>query len=154
MNKQIYPWSHNPNGLRDTRHGSWQGNFLANFKRGNGDYAGVAGGTNDDAIYTQDVKASFPNAFGIYNMAGNVAEWTMSSYYSSSYDYASSINPNVTDSSNKRKVVRGGSWKDVAYYLQVSSRDFEVDTNQRSYIGFRTVQSYMGSDATANKATN
>jgi gliding motility-associated lipoprotein GldJ len=76
MNKQIYPWSHNPNGTRDTRHGSWQGNFLANFKRGNGDYAGVAGGLNDDAIYTQDVKASFPNGFGIYNMAGNVSEWT------------------------------------------------------------------------------
>ena len=75
MNKQIYPWSHNPSGLRDTRHGSWQGNFLANFKRGNGDYAGVAGGLNDDAIYTEEVKASFPNSFGLYNMAGNVSEW-------------------------------------------------------------------------------
>jgi formylglycine-generating enzyme required for sulfatase activity len=87
-------------------------------------------------------------------MAGNVAEWTDSSYNSSSYEFASSINPNVTDSTNKNKVVRGGSWKDVAYYLQVSSRDFELDTISRSYIGFRTVQNYMGTDATANKATN
>jgi gliding motility-associated lipoprotein GldJ len=80
MNKQVYPWSHNPNGLRDTRHGSWQGNFLANFKRGNGDYAGVAGGLNDDAIYTQDVNASYPNGFGLYNMAGNVNEWVEDVY--------------------------------------------------------------------------
>ena len=80
MNKQIYPWSHNPSGLRDTRHGSWQGNFLANFKRGNGDYAGVAGGLNDDAIYTEEVKASFPNSFGLYNMAGNVSEWVADVY--------------------------------------------------------------------------
>ena len=50
--------------------------------------------------------------------------------------------------------MRGGSWKDVAYYLQVSSRDYEVDTIQRSYIGFRTVQDYMGTDVTANQATN
>ena len=80
MNKQIYPWSHNPNGLRDTRHGSWQGNFLANFKRGNGDYAGVAGGLNDDAIYTEEVTASFPNGYGLYNMAGNVNEWVADVY--------------------------------------------------------------------------
>ena len=52
MNKQIYPWSQNVYGLRDTRHGSWQGTFLANFKRGSGDYAGVAGGLNDRAFYT------------------------------------------------------------------------------------------------------
>ena len=80
MNKQIYPWSHNPNGLRDTRHGSWQGAFLANFKRGNGDYAGVAGGLNDDAVHTSDVNSFFPNGFGIYNMAGNVSEWVADVY--------------------------------------------------------------------------
>jgi gliding motility-associated lipoprotein GldJ len=80
MNKQIYPWSHNPNGLRDTRHGSWQGNFLANFKRGNGDYAGVAGGLNDDAVYTSEVKSFYPNGFGLYNMAGNVSEWVADVY--------------------------------------------------------------------------
>lgn len=80
MNKQIYPWSHNPSGMRDTRHGSWQGSFLANFKRGNGDYAGVAGGLNDDAINTSEVKSFYPNGFGIYNMAGNVSEWVADVY--------------------------------------------------------------------------
>ena len=43
-NQQIYSWSKNPNGLRDNRRGSWQGQFLANFKRGSGDNMGVAGG--------------------------------------------------------------------------------------------------------------
>ncbi|MBL7751963.1 MAG: SUMF1/EgtB/PvdO family nonheme iron enzyme [Chitinophagaceae bacterium] len=87
MNKQIYPWSQNVNGLRDTRRGSWQGAFLANFKRGNGDYAGVAGGLNDDAIYTAPVKAFFPNNFGLYNMAGNVSEWVMDVYRPVTWDY-------------------------------------------------------------------
>lgn len=79
-NKQIYPWSQNVNGLRDTRRGSWQGMFLANFKRGSGDNAGVAGGLNDRAFYTADVESFYPNGFGIYNMAGNVNEWVADVY--------------------------------------------------------------------------
>jgi gliding motility-associated lipoprotein GldJ len=76
-NKQVYPWTQNMNssGLRDTKHGSWQGQFLANFKRGSGDNAGVAGGLNDRAIYTAPVQSFYPNGFGVYNMAGNVSEW-------------------------------------------------------------------------------
>lgn len=74
-NKQVYPWAQNVNGLRETKHGSWQGQFLANFKRGSGDNAGVAGGLNDRAVYTSEVKSFYPNGFGIYNMAGNVSEW-------------------------------------------------------------------------------
>ncbi|HZH67267.1 MAG TPA: SUMF1/EgtB/PvdO family nonheme iron enzyme [Flavisolibacter sp.] len=79
-NKQVYPWSVNVNGLRDTKHGSWQGQFMANFKRGSGDNAGVAGGLNDRAIYTAEVTAFYPNGFGLYNMAGNVSEWVFDVY--------------------------------------------------------------------------
>jgi gliding motility-associated lipoprotein GldJ len=79
-NKQVYPWAQNVNGLRETKHGSWHGQFLANFKRGSGDNAGVAGGLNDRAIYTAEVKSFYPNGFGIYNMAGNVAEWVADVY--------------------------------------------------------------------------
>ena len=76
-NKQVFPWTQNMNfsGMRDTKHGSWQGQFLANFKRGSGDNMGVAGGLNDRAVYTAPVKSYFPNGFGVYNMAGNVSEW-------------------------------------------------------------------------------
>jgi gliding motility-associated lipoprotein GldK len=136
-----YPWG-GPYTKND------RGCFMANFKPLRGNYVA------DQALYTVEADSYEPNDYNLYNMAGNVAEWTDSSYYSSSYNFASSINPNVTDTINKNKVVRGGSWKDVAYYLQVSSRDYEVDSIPRSYIGFRTVQNYMGSDATANKATN
>jgi len=125
-----------------------RGCFMANFKPLRGNYAA------DQALYTVEADAYEPNDYNLYNMAGNVAEWTMSSYHSSSYEFSSSINPNVDNEDYNRKVVRGGSWKDVAYYLQVSSRDYEVDTIQRSYIGFRTVQDYMGTDVTANQATN
>jgi formylglycine-generating enzyme required for sulfatase activity len=60
------------------------------------------------------------------------------------------MNPNVADMKNQRKVVRGGSWKDVAFFLQVSTRDFEYADSARSYIGFRTVQDYMGTETTGN----
>jgi formylglycine-generating enzyme len=74
-NKQVYSWSQNVNGLRDSRRGAWQGTFLANFKRGSGDNMGVAGGLNDRAVYTAPVTSFYPNSFGLYNMSGNVNEW-------------------------------------------------------------------------------
>jgi formylglycine-generating enzyme required for sulfatase activity len=79
-------------------------------------------------------------------MAGNVAEWTNSSYYPGSYNYSSTMNPNADSNNNNRKIIRGGSWKDVAYFLQVSTRDYEYKDSARSYIGFRTVQDYMGEE--------
>jgi formylglycine-generating enzyme required for sulfatase activity len=61
--------------MRDNRHGSWQGKFLANFKRQSGDNMGIAGGLNDRAAIPGYVKSFYPNAFGLYNMSGNVSEW-------------------------------------------------------------------------------
>ena len=113
--------------------------FLANFKPLRGDYA------SDQAVYTVEAKSYLPNDYNLYNMAGNVAEWTNSSYETGAYDYVASLNPNMSFDYEKRKVVRGGSWKDVAYFLRVSSRDYEYADTARSYIGFRTVQDYLGS---------
>lgn len=125
-----------------------RGCFMANFKPLRGDYAA------DQALYTVEAKSFEPNDFDLYNMAGNVSEWVDSSYEANSYEFFSTMNPNVSDSNNNRKVVRGGSWKDVAFFLQVSSRDYEYSDSARSYIGFRTVQDYMGTDVTKNAATN
>jgi gliding motility-associated lipoprotein GldK len=136
-----YPWG-GPYTKND------RGCFMANFKPLRGNYAA------DQALYTVEADSYEPNDYNLFNMSGNVSEWVMSSYQESSYEYSSSINPNVNDVANKRKVVRGGSWKDVAYFLQVSSRDYEYADSARSYIGFRTVQDYMGTDVTANAATN
>tara|TARA_B110001452_G_scaffold138582_1_gene115225 strand:+ start:1060 stop:2409 length:1350 start_codon:yes stop_codon:yes gene_type:complete len=136
-----YPWG-GPYTKND------RGCFMANFKPLRGNYAA------DQALYTVEADAYEPNDYNLYNMSGNVSEWVMSSYEESSYEYSSSINPSVNDIDNQRKVVRGGSWKDIAYFLQVSSRDYEYADSARSYIGFRTVQDYMGTDVTANEATN
>ena len=122
-----------------------RGCFMANFKPLRGDYAA------DQALYTVEADAYEPNDYNLYNMAGNVSEWVASSYDPDSYEYSSTMNPNVNDEKNMRKVVRGGSWKDVAYFLQVSTRDYEYADSARSYIGFRTVQDYMGTDITLNK---
>ena len=132
-----YPWggpyAHNDRGC-----------YLANFKPMRGDYAA------DQALYTVEAKSYEANDYNLYNMAGNVAEWTDSSYDPAAYEYVSTMNPNVSDQKNMRKVTRGGSWKDVAYYLQVSTRDFEYADSARSYIGFRTIQDYMGTNVTGN----
>lgn len=134
-----YPWG-GPYTKND------RGCFLANFKPNRGDYAA------DQALYTVEAKSYEPNGYNLYNMAGNVSEWTDSSYDAGAYEYVSTMNPNVPDTKNMRKVVRGGSWKDVAYFLQVSTRDFEYADTARSYIGFRTVQDYMGTVTTGNGA--
>ena len=115
--------------------------FLANFKPLRGDYAA------DNALYTVEADSYKPNGFGLYNMSGNVSEWVDTSYNPSSYEYMSSMNPNVNNSDNLRKVIRGGSWKDVSYFLRVSTRDYEYADSARSYIGFRTVQNYLGNSS-------
>jgi gliding motility-associated lipoprotein GldK len=135
LESATYPWG-GPYTKND------RGCFLANFKPMRGDYAA------DEALYTVEAKSYEPNGYNLYNMAGNVAEWTESAYDPNAYEYVSSMNPNNTDTSNKRKVIRGGSWKDVAYFLQVSTRTFEYADSARSFIGFRTVQDYMGTQST------
>lgn len=119
-----------------------RGCYLANFKPNRGDYAA------DGALYTVEADAFSQNGYGLYNMAGNVSEWTASAYDPNAYEYVSTMNPSVSDTENKRKVIRGGSWKDVGYFIQVSTRDYEYSDSARSYIGFRTVQDYMGSQTT------
>ena len=122
-----------------------KGCLLANFKPGRGDYA------EDGGVYPVRADAYWPNDYGLYNMAGNVAEWTSSAYYENGYSFAMDLNPdiqlNVPDSAPlkmKRKVVRGGSWKDVGFFLQVSTRSYEYQDTAKSSIGFRCVLDFLG----------
>lgn len=127
LNQSPYPWG-GPSTM-DSR-----GCFLANFKPMRGNYMA-------DGVYmTSPVRSFTPNAYGLYCMAGNVAEWTLSSYEPSSTSFVSSLNPTYTLENNHHKVIKGGSWKDVALFLQIGTRDYEHRDSARSYIGFRTVQ--------------
>ena len=137
----MYPWG-GPYTKND------RGCFMANFKPMRGDYA------VDQALYTVEANSYDPNGYNLYNMAGNVSEWVDSSYEQEAYEFSITMNPNVNKSDNQKKVIRGGSWKDVKYFLQVSSRDYEYADEATSYIGFRTVHDYLGGDLTANAMTN
>ncbi|MDE3235357.1 MAG: SUMF1/EgtB/PvdO family nonheme iron enzyme [Bacteroidota bacterium] len=93
-NKQIYAWKNDGfDNLRSTKQGSFQGAFLANFKRGNGDNMGVAGGLNDNAAIPAEVTSFAPNGFGIYNMSGNVSEWVADVYRPLTNTDADDFNP-------------------------------------------------------------
>ena len=117
-----------------------KGCLLANFKPGRGNYP------EDGGFYTVRADAYWPNDFGLYNMSGNVAEWTSSLFYEGGYSFQHDMNPEVRWNAKesdpprmKRKVTRGGSWKDVGYYLQTSARTYEYQDTSKSYIGFRCV---------------
>ena len=77
--RNVYPWGPKE-GSRYGLRNSYQGEFLGNFKRGRGDNMGVAGGLNDNADRTAPIFSYRPNAFGLYNMAGNVSEWCLDTY--------------------------------------------------------------------------
>ena len=122
-----------------------QGCPLANFKPMRGDYV------EDGGAYTVDISSYSPNDYGLYNMAGNVAEWTSTAYDETVYEFSHELSPEYTYHAKvtdppalHRKVIRGGSWKDIGYYCQTGTRSFEYRDTSKAYIGFRSVMSYMG----------
>jgi len=122
------------------RNGKNSKKLLVNFKQDEGNY------TMDGSTFTLPVKSYSSNGFGLYNMAGNVAEWTLDAYSVSAVEFVHDLNPVlVYDASDndpevmKRKVVRGGSWKDNGELLNKDTRNYEVQDAAHSYIGFRCV---------------
>lgn len=114
--------------------------LAVNFKQGDGTYA------RDGATFTLPVKSYTPNAFGLYNMAGNVSEWTLDAFSPSATVFVNDLNPALLYDADeqdadalKRKVVRGGSWKDNGEQLNTDTRNYSVDYEPHSYIGFRCV---------------
>ena len=130
----MYPW-----GSPYSRNS--KGCFLANFKPLRGNYWA------DGYIYTGRADSYWKNDFGLYCMSGNVSEWTSTTYDPLSDLLSSDVNPNYFTDANaddaptlKRKVVKGGSWKDVASFLELGARDYEYQDSARCYIGFRCVK--------------
>ena len=138
LESELYPWG----GPYATNK---EGCYLANFKPQRGKYE------LDGGVYTMPVGSYEPNDYGLYDMAGNVSEWTSNTFDENSYSQYHDLEPNYTTNSKgsdpavfKRKVVRGGSWKDISYFLQCGTRMYEYQDSTKSYIGFRCVRSYMG----------
>lgn len=135
-----YPWG-GPY-IRNAR-----GCFLGNFKPMRGSYI------DDGGFHTVKIFSYNPNDWGIYCMAGNVAEWTSNAFDESAYDFMHDLNPDYQYEPEgaeekipvlNRKVIRGGSWKDVGFYLQTSSRTYEYQDTAKCYVGFRCVMTYLG----------
>ena len=132
-----YPWG---DGVTNRA-----GCYLANFKPRRGDYMA-------DGFISPGIVAHYhANDYGIYDMAGNVAEWCNDAYDNSATNFTHDLNSSYTyyakkddHVTKKKKVIRGGSWKDVAYYNTVYARTYEYQDTTKCYIGFRCVQKHSG----------
>ncbi len=130
-----YPW-----GNAEVR--SCDGCFVGNFKPGDGDY------TADKHLITARVSSYPPNDFGLFDMAGNVAEWTSTTWTPAGLKLINDVNPELSyqadymDSIDRTlKVIKGGSWKDIARYIRANNRTKAPQNAAHSYIGFRCVRS-------------
>ena len=130
-----FPWEN-----QDVMSGN--GCFFANFKPDNGNY------TKDGNLITSKVGIYAANSNGLYDMAGNAAEWCSTIYTEAGVEAMNDINPQLKYNAAredpyrlKKKSVRGGSWKDPESYIRSAWRSYEYQNQPRSYIGFRCVRS-------------
>lgn len=138
-----FPWE-NP----DVKNGD--GCFYANFKPDRGNY------TKDGNLITSKTGIYSPNSHGLYDMAGNVAEWTSTIYTEAGVEAMNDLNPKLEYNAAtedpyrlKKKSVRGGSWKDPESFIRSAWRSWEYQNQPRAYIGFRCVRS-LASPASQN----
>ncbi|WP_235954874.1 gliding motility lipoprotein GldJ [Cyclobacterium salsum] len=158
-NGRIYPWDgRGPRNPYNIKRKSRQGDFLANFKRGRGDYAGIAGSVSNDGEIIPTNVYDFPaNDFGLYNMAGNMNEWVQDVYRPLSFQDFDDLNPlrkdgvydeedtyNTTLIDDNYRVYKGGSWRDVAYWLAPGTRRFMHQDSSSNHIGFRCAMIAVG----------
>ena len=162
--RRLYPWDGRT--IRSSKSGS-VGKFQANFKRGRGDYAGIAGALNDAGFVTTSIYEYAPNDFGLYNMAGNVNEWVFDIYRPLNFQDMEDLNPirksdflddeEDYDSenfnsmiSNASRVYKGGSWADGAMWLSPGTRRFLDQDSSAATIGFRCATTALGTATASN----
>lgn len=144
-NQNEFPWEN-----QDVKNGD--GCFYANFKPDRGNY------TKDGNLITSKVGIYSPNSNGLYDMAGNVAEWTSTIYTEAGVDAMNDLNPELKYNAAKedpyrlkKKSVRGGSWKDPESFIRSAWRSWEYQNQPRSYIGFRCVRSLATTSSAKQK---
>jgi formylglycine-generating enzyme required for sulfatase activity len=135
----IYPWP----GFEPRNE---EGKYLANYNPGRGGYAA------DGYAFTAPVDAFPPNAWGLYNVSGNVAEWVRDAF-TPSYSNLSDFNPLYESSEETRRVVRGGSWASDAFYIGVGVREAQEMTEASPYIGIRCAMSVANANQNAQPDT-
>ena len=192
--RKVYPW--NGHSMRNPNPGKYQGEMLANYKRGRGDFMGVAGKLNDNAAPTAPVVSYYPNDYGLYNMSGNVNEWVLDLYRPLTFQDAEDFNsfrgndfyvadvdadgylqkdslgrvakkldteryanPQVRDFideeelydertslvNNQSRVYKGGSWRDMPYWLGPGTRRYLDENMSADDLGFRCAMIRVGS---------
>ncbi len=154
-NKQIYAWKNDGfDNLRYTKKSSFQGAFLANFKRGAGDNMGVAGGLNDNAAIPAEVNAFIPNGFGLYNMSGNVNEWVMDVFRPITNIGEDDFNPFRGNVFKKVDMSGGaGNLRDDKGRIKMVSEDDADLRNRRNYQRSYATN-YLDGDSSSNVLYN
>ena len=121
-----------------------RGCFFANFKPDRGNYV------QDGNLITSRAGLFSANSNGLYDMAGNVAEWTSTTYTEAGIDAMNDFNPELKYNAAKedpyklkKKSVRGGSWKDPESMIRSAWRSYEYQNQPRCYIGFRCVRTMV-----------
>lgn len=139
-----FPWT-------ETSMKNDKGCYYANFKPDKGDY------TEDGNLITSKTGIYGANSNGLFDMAGNAAEWTSTIYTQAGVRNMSDLNPELTYKAAledpyalKKKTVRGGSWKDPESMIRSAWRSYEYQNQPRCYIGFRCVRS-LASATNKNK---
>ena len=127
--------------------------YYANFKPDRGNY------TEDGSLITSKCGAYGANSNGLYDMAGNVAEWTSTVYTEAGVHSMSDINPELKYNAAKedpyrlkKKSVRGGSWKDPESMIRSAWRSYEYQNQPRCYVGFRCVRSMVNDGSRVKNA--
>ena len=142
IEKRLYPWD--GHWVRNPQE-NFQGDMLANFVRGRGDYMGVSGHLNDNADITAPVYSYWPNDYGLYNMAGNVSEWVLDVYRPLTSEDADEFRP-FRGNVFKTKVLNASGAVDEKYNITVYDiegieqyiTEFKAEREDKVGVGERT----------------
>ncbi|MEO1300873.1 MAG: SUMF1/EgtB/PvdO family nonheme iron enzyme [Bacteroidota bacterium] len=143
----VAQWEYAARGGKELTKYPWGGPYVrthdgvlrANFKSDTGTFTEDGAGPYTSPVYTYP-----PNDYGLYDMAGNVAEWTLDAYNPAYMARIWDLNPVYLDDEEPMKTIKGGSWKDSSRFLQTGANDYEHKDATRSYIGFRCVIPHIG----------
>ncbi|MCU0288158.1 MAG: formylglycine-generating enzyme family protein [Acidobacteria bacterium] len=116
IDSRTYPWGNSDPDI-------YKANFMQQF--------------NKPLLYNENPQGS--SVYGLMNMAGNVYEWCSDWYGENYYNNGDNRNP-VGFLEGTRKIVRGGSWRESAFFLRCAARNSYPPETKNEFIGFRVVR--------------